>query len=243
MIQGWVKNGDVKIHYLDNTSVEEQYIPLIIIPGLAESAEDYEEMIQSLLPRRAVVISLRGRGQSDQPTEGYTLEDHVGDIESVIDAITIDKFVMFGFSRGVSYTLGYAVKHPERIKGLIIGDYPAVHTDLKEGWAEFFASLPDWRGVPILQRMSLQTLKSIERESKETSFWEGMQNLKCPLLVIRGGMDGSALSEESVKEYLAYVPEARVEVMEHSNHDLFTHESKKLMNTIQEFFTNVEGER
>ncbi|WP_158553419.1 alpha/beta fold hydrolase [Peribacillus saganii] len=120
MLQGWVKNGDIRIHYLDNTGTSEKDTPLVIIPGLTEADDDYEEMIRELLPRRTVVITLRGRGQSEAPSEGHTLADHVSDVESVINNIVIDSFILFGYSRGVSYALGYAIRNRERIRGSLL---------------------------------------------------------------------------------------------------------------------------
>ncbi|WP_409291303.1 alpha/beta fold hydrolase [Peribacillus sp. SCS-37] len=235
MIQGWVRNGDIKIHYMDNSGREESYTPLVIIPGLTESAEDYEDVLLRLQPRRAVVISLRGRGRSDAPETGYSLDDHIRDVESVIDQITLDEFAMFGFSRGVSYTLAYALKHKEKVKGLILGDYPAVHESIQEGWSDMIAALPEWRGKPILQRLSLDTLRRIEEESGETSPMGNLEDFTCPVLIIRGGREGALLSDEDVESYLNEVPNARFMELDTSGGNLFP-DNEEFARTIQEFF-------
>ncbi|WP_180954172.1 alpha/beta fold hydrolase [Bacillus sp. M6-12] len=240
MLQGWVRNGDIRIHYLDNTGTSEKETPLVIIPGLTEADDDYEEMIQELLPRRTIVITLRGRGQSDAPKEGYTLEDHVSDIEAVINNIIIDHFILFGYSRGVSYALAYAIENRGRVKGLIIGDYPAVHTNLRPGWADFFTGLPDWKGKSVLERVNKETLERIEAESEEIHFKEQLKKLDCPFLIIRGGLDGAALTEEGVRDYMDAVPNARVRVFEKADHNLFTPDSGQMVHTFQEFFQEID---
>ena len=81
---GWVTNGKVRLHYLDNKS-EAEGCPIIFVPGLRGRAEQFSPMIEALGTRRALAISPRGRGQSDVPDEGYRFEDHVGDVAAVIE--------------------------------------------------------------------------------------------------------------------------------------------------------------
>jgi pimeloyl-ACP methyl ester carboxylesterase len=80
----WINNNGVNIHVIDSNTVAKQELPLVIIPGLSESAEDYLPLMESLSPCRCVAISLRGRGKSDAPHTGYKLEDHISDIEAVV---------------------------------------------------------------------------------------------------------------------------------------------------------------
>lgn len=94
-------------------------------------------------------MTLRGRGKSGLPKGGYTLEEHISDIHAVIKHLALKEFILMGYSRGVSYTIGYAIKNTNLLKGLIIGDYPAIHTQLPPGWVDFYSSLPPWRGKPI----------------------------------------------------------------------------------------------
>lgn len=142
-----VNNNGVHIHVTEaHRELNKGDVPLVIIPGLSESAEDYISIVEKLTPRHIIMITLRGRGKSDSPASGFTLEDHISDIDAVVRHLELESFILMGYSRGVSYQLGYAVQHPERIRGLIIGDYPAIHTQLPPGWVEFFASLPPWRG-------------------------------------------------------------------------------------------------
>ncbi|RFU69991.1 alpha/beta fold hydrolase [Bacillus sp. V59.32b] len=239
MLEGWVHNGDVKIHYLDNTGSSDDNTPLVIIPGMAEIDEDYEDILQALLPRRGLVITMRGRGKSDTPAKGYTLEDHVSDIESVINHIEIDDFVLFGYARGVSYALGYAVSHPDRMKGLIIGDYPPIQANLEEGWAEFFAAIP-YRKRPVLDRISMATLKQIEKDSRDVNFTEALQSLNCPILVLRGTQQGAGLTEDGVKEYLLAVPDANIREFNEEGEDLFHPSTGEFVQRIEEFFEEID---
>ncbi|MBT2760598.1 alpha/beta hydrolase, partial [Paenibacillus sp. ISL-20] len=89
--------------------------PLLICPGLSETAEEYQDLLEYLMPRRCIVLSFRGRGQSGTPPNGYDLKDHVTDIESVVKSTGITPFHLYAFSRGVSYALEYTRLHPDQI--------------------------------------------------------------------------------------------------------------------------------
>ena len=50
------------------------------------------------------------------------------DLETVVDAAGIDRFVLLGVSQGCAVSVGYAVRHPERVSRLMLfGGYP-------QGW-------------------------------------------------------------------------------------------------------------
>lgn len=112
----YVNNRGVNIHVMEANRGSKDGWPLVVIPGLAEAAEDYREVVEKLYPRHCVVITLRGRGRSDAPASGYTLKDHVSDIEAAIEELEVRQFVLMGFSRGVAYALGmrYSIRIESR---------------------------------------------------------------------------------------------------------------------------------
>lgn len=70
----------------------------------------------------------RGNGLSDWSAP-FSFEAFVDDLESVVDAAQLDRFDMIGISQGASVAIAYAVRHPERVRRLLIyGGYAA-------GWA------------------------------------------------------------------------------------------------------------
>lgn len=238
MIEGWVKNGDIRIHYLDNTGPSKETTPLVIIPGIAETGEEYEDLIQALLPRRALVVTMRGRGQSDAPESGFTLEHHVSDIEVVVNRITIDKFAIFGYGRGVAYALGYAVAHVDRINGLIIGNYPAMQKDLPEGWSDFFLKSTNRR---VLESMTLETLKGIEKDSANVDFLKHLRKIDCPVLILQGSEEGVGLSEDGAKDYLRAMPDARVRIIDPDKPGSTNPKSAEFAETLKKFFQETKN--
>ncbi len=72
----------------------------------------------------------RGNGLSDRDVEEVSFETFVTDLESVVDAIGLERFALLGISQGCAVSIAYAVRHPERVSHLILfGGYPV-------GWAK-----------------------------------------------------------------------------------------------------------
>jgi pimeloyl-ACP methyl ester carboxylesterase len=236
----YINNCGTTLHLIDSNSTNGE-LPIVITPGLSESAEDYIPVMELLAPRRCIAITLRGRGKSDAPQFGYTLEDHISDIEAVIRHLKMNEFVLMGFSRGVSYALGYALKNLGVVKGLVLGDYPAIHSQLPPGWVEFFSSLPPWKGKSLPERMKTHALSGLQKESKQVLFWNKLSSISCPVLIIRGGKPGAALSVEDGVRYLEEIPKSNLVVFEESSHNLFEPRLEKLVNTMKEFFKTVKG--
>lgn len=235
----YIAHRGIKIHYtttIDPSSkASKDALPLIIVPGFTEDASDYSELMLRLLPKPSIAISLRGRGLSDAPLSGYTLEDHMSDVEAVVEALGIDRFILFGFSRGASYALGYTLEHPKQIAGLILGDYPARHTRLPESFVDYFTALPPWRGKTALQRMPLHAISQIQKESVEVSFLNDLSQTKWPLLIFKGEGRSTILTDEGVSEYLASRPDAQVVRVTDTGHDIFTSAITDVPATIADF--------
>lgn len=234
----WVDNNGINIHFVETNANLKEDPPLVIIPGLLESAEDYLSVIENLSPRHCIIITLRGRGKSDTPEAGYSLDDHISDIEAVVKHLELKDFILFGYSRSVSYVLGYSLKNKHLVKGLMIGDYPAVHTQLPQGWVEFFSSLPPWRGKPLSQRMSPTALHGIQKESSLVKFWDDLSSIECPVLIIRAGKHGAALSLEAGEQYLEKMPQAKLVVFEESDHNIYEPSLDTFIQTIDSFMEN-----
>jgi pimeloyl-ACP methyl ester carboxylesterase/DNA-binding CsgD family transcriptional regulator len=66
----------------------------------------------------------RGHGLSDRNVTDHGLEARLADLEAVVDAAGLDRFVLLAMSQGGPVAITYAARHPERIAGLIFsGSY------------------------------------------------------------------------------------------------------------------------
>lgn len=237
----WADNNGTNIHFMENNFEANQDLPFIIIPGLSETAEDYIPLLKALAPRRCIAITLRGRGSSNAPLNGYTLEDHISDIDAVIKHLGLNEIILLGFSRGVSYTLGYALANLDSIKGLVLGDYPALHSQLPPEWTDFFSALPPWRGRALSERMKVHAINGLQKDSKYVEFWEELNAIKCPVLVIRGGKQGSALSIADGEKYLEKISQANLVVFEESDHNIFEPNFERFIDRLEIFFNSLKS--
>lgn len=68
----------------------------------------------------------RGCGLSDWEVKDLSFHAFVEDLEVVADTLALERFPLLGISQGAAVSIEYAVRHPERVSGLIlIGSYAA----------------------------------------------------------------------------------------------------------------------
>lgn len=70
--------------------------------------------------RRLIRYDARGNGLSDWEVAEISFEAFVRDIESVVEATGLDKFDLLGVSQGAAISVAYAVRHPERVRHLVL---------------------------------------------------------------------------------------------------------------------------
>ena len=69
----------------------------------------------------------RGCGLSQRDVADISLDAWVRDLETVVDALGLDRFVVYGQSTGAATEIRYAARHPERVDRLILHGGYAVH--------------------------------------------------------------------------------------------------------------------
>jgi pimeloyl-ACP methyl ester carboxylesterase len=69
-----------------------------------------------------MAMDLRGRGQSDKPSQGYALDYHLQDINCLLDDLGLDRAVIMGHSLGAFIGLALAAEYSERVERLILVD-------------------------------------------------------------------------------------------------------------------------
>lgn len=114
-------NG-INLHYLDWGT--EGQPPLVLLHGLRGHANVWADVAESLCADYHVyALDQRGRGDTDHAPGGdYSTEAFVADLLGFVDAIGLDKFVLFGHSMGGRNSMAFAGAHPERLERLCIVD-------------------------------------------------------------------------------------------------------------------------
>lgn len=89
---------------------------------------------------RLIRYDQRGVGLSDRNPGNVSFEDCVTDLESVVDALDLQRFPLFGMSQGAAVAVEYTARHPERVERLLLyGGFPLgwheAPNDLRRLWA------------------------------------------------------------------------------------------------------------
>jgi pimeloyl-ACP methyl ester carboxylesterase len=228
----------VRIHALDNDVHGEDRAPVVVVPGMGESADEYEWLLHELGDRRVVAVDVRGRGRSDAPEHGYRWEDHIGDLRAVVESLGLDRPVLVAFSRGSSYALGYALAEPAGVRGLVVGDYFARHVGLPPEFAERQLAVT-LRGVPMSERMPAHAVIGVARESREVPLWDRLHELRCPVLVIRGGRRGVLVTDEVTARWQASLPSVELATLPGAGHDLWSRDPDAFLAVLRPFLARV----
>jgi pimeloyl-ACP methyl ester carboxylesterase len=69
---------------------------------------------------RFVFFDSRGCGLSQRNVEEVSLAAWVRDLEAVVDALALERFVIYGQSTGAAVAVAYAARHPGRVDRLIL---------------------------------------------------------------------------------------------------------------------------
>jgi pimeloyl-ACP methyl ester carboxylesterase len=97
--------------------------PILCIHGITANCRCWDVLAAALTPGfRVIAMDLRGRGQSEKPSSGYSLDYHLRDINCLLDDLHIDKAVIMGHSLGACIGLAFAARHPERTDRLLLVD-------------------------------------------------------------------------------------------------------------------------
>ena len=76
----------------------------------------------SLLTCRNTVVRYdwRGCGLSDREGVEFCLEKHIEDLEAVVEAAGLDRFILFASAGGATMSMAFTVRHPEKVSHLIL---------------------------------------------------------------------------------------------------------------------------
>ncbi|HKV37685.1 MAG TPA: alpha/beta fold hydrolase, partial [Blastocatellia bacterium] len=120
-----VSRDGTRIAY-DDTGVGGDGPPLVLLHGgviqTRTSWHDSGYVERLAQHHRVITIDLRGHGESDHPVEpgAYSAGKLIADIQAVVDACGIARFIVWGFSFGGTIALQLASRS-EKVTGAIIG--------------------------------------------------------------------------------------------------------------------------
>lgn len=96
---------------------------VLCIHGITANCRCWDVLADVLAPDyRVLAMDLRGRGRSDKPDSGYSLDYHIRDIKCLLEDLNVDKAVIMGHSLGAFIGLAFAAQYPDLTDRLILVD-------------------------------------------------------------------------------------------------------------------------
>lgn len=107
-----------RMHYVD----EGQGEPIVFLHGQPSWSFMYRAPLAGLASRaRCIGVDWLGFGRSDKPRHWhYRIDAHAENLDSLIEALGLDGVTLVVHDWGGPIGLGWAVRHPERVKRLVI---------------------------------------------------------------------------------------------------------------------------
>lgn len=230
----WSDNDGVRLHSLISIPENTSGLPLVYLPGALGSAEDGEPLLRAFDDRQSLAISLRGRGKSDAPNSGYRFADHVADCAAAVDAAGFPRFVLYGYSMSVPIAVAYASAHPDRVAGLILGDYPALYPPVSEEWAEHVIE----GGTPE------HVARGIQQDAELIVLWEKLKEADrhgIPTAILYGSRDGAMLGERGVEFYRNALTQPQMFPFKDSGHELWEPDFDRYVSCLHGILSNFDS--
>ncbi|HET7874317.1 MAG TPA: alpha/beta hydrolase [Methylomirabilota bacterium] len=186
---------------------------VVAIHGLTANHTCWASVADALAPEyRLIAFDLRGRGESDKPDKGYTLEVHGRDLGALLDHFGIKRALLMGHSLGAHIALRFAATHPTRVARLVLFDGGL---DVR---AEIFDSLR-----PAISRLGVEfpSLESFLEMMKGLPLFQGRWNeyleryFRYDVETLPSGGVRSKAAKHAIEEELANLERERLWVWHH----------------------------
>lgn len=201
-----------------NFEVEGRGRHVTLIHGVGSHLQAWDGVVDALRDDFTLLrYDLRGHAKSGKPPGPYGLDDYVGDLAALLDAQSVERTTLVGFSFGGMIGPAFAVRHPARVRALGIVSAVAGRTpeqragvvkradELARGGATMTvgAAIERWftpefraRNPEIVERQIERVLgndptgyAAAYRVFAESEVIDDLHEIGCPTLVMTGEHD------------------------------------------------------
>jgi len=217
--------------------------PLFLLHGNNESINSFREQIGPL-SRRFKVIALDTRGQGNSinlSVAPYTYKQFADDLSAVMDALSIKKASLLGWSDGGNTAMVFALNHPERVHKMVLMGanlFPgpgAIEQDIVHLFENRRDSLMK-RQDPMSQnqlRLTELVLQEPHINSKD------LKSISSPVLVVAGESD--VIKREHTLLIHSSIANAQLEIIKGGDHYVPLKNPKVFNKIVLEFLEGGEN--
>lgn len=128
----------IRIHHVDHG--DPQGAPVVMLHGYSDSSFSFSQLMPLIDPAyRVHALDVRGHGNTDKPSTGYSIDDHADDVVAFLDASGIARVTVLGHSMGTTVARRVAEAYPDRVDALVM--IGAVRTPVNDGLQELKAAV------------------------------------------------------------------------------------------------------
>jgi 3-oxoadipate enol-lactonase len=247
--------------------------PVLMIQGLGTDMSGWTLQRLAFSTRfRTVALDNRGAGRSDKPFGRYTLDEMAADAVAVLDDAGVDSAHVMGASMGGAIAQLVALRHPERVRSLVLACTACRNHQWRRELLTEWASIANERGMGEMARRAAHWVmapRSVRRFWPAVG-WLGplamglpphaftsqvraildapeemvdvLATLDVPTLVVVGNQD--ILTPRGDSEELAErIPGAELVVISGAAHGLMIEHATTFNRVVLDFLTRVAGEQ
>lgn len=238
-----LRSNGIHLHYRMDGPADAP--ALVLINSLGTDFRVWDRPVERLKDRfRTIRYDKRGHGLSEAPPAPYDIDEEVGDLTGLLDALGVRDCIICGLSVGGLIAQGFYARHPSRVKGLILsntsdrigtterwdGMIAAVREQgltrdivdtILERWfparyrAENEAEIAGWRAM--VMRTPVEGYVGTCHMLRETDFAAASGEIAVPVLCLGGDEDGST-PPEVIEELAGRIPGADYRLIQGTGH-------------------------
>ncbi|HHS97895.1 MAG TPA: alpha/beta fold hydrolase [Chloroflexi bacterium] len=233
----------LRMHYL----LEGDGPAVLLLHGLGSRGEDWMPQIVALAGAgyTALAPDLRGHGKTDKPPGPYTIHQMADDVNGLLERLVVERAAVVGLSLGGLVAQSLAVRHPARVRALVlVNTFARLRLARRRGWSLFLRRgwsmvaggmkkqaetvarelfpRPEQEG---LRRIAARRLAENDPAAYQATVWavlrfdgrRDLERIQAPTLVVAGAED-TTVSLEAKQELATRIPNARLEIVPGSGH-------------------------
>jgi len=206
-------------------------------PGCA----DYLGPVAALIEDRVRVIRYEASGCGRSPENPpYDVDGFLDDIESIRRHYGIDKWIVAGHSFGADLALVYALRHRDRVDGVVCLSGGRFHND--RDWHKAYEErrseevLPAFAFPPNMEVCG-QVNRSAREFLKRPTLWKELSRLDVPALFVYGIND--IRPSWCVEQVANVMPNARFVMIDGADHHPWTTHASTLQSELTGFIDSL----
>jgi 3-oxoadipate enol-lactonase len=239
--------------------------PLLLIMGLGATHVWWHRLTPILASRfRTILFDNRGVGDSGASPGPFTIADMADDARAVLDAALVESAHVFGASMGGMIAQEVVLRHPKRVRSLILGCTACGGREVVPAEREVREALnargtltreeSTWKMVPftfdagtpherIAEDIAIRLAARVPNEGYYAQLdairsWTGtlsrLPTIETPTLVIHGETD-ALVPPENGRIVARAIPNAKLVMVPHASHIFYTDQTEASADAIMSF--------